>query len=148
MLAPLSVEGQLQTGASRHLRRCPKRQQGVAPAKLPLRAPAYEHPQRYLIFVRPATRLPPPPRAATERTRGGGGGFGDGGANDVQRRDRLGQGRACPLRPRGGDRSIAHPPQPTQGRPSPFPSLGSSDQVRLLRRFLPGRARPHGSPPL
>jgi hypothetical protein len=43
MLAPLSVEGQLQTGASRHPRRCPKRQQGVAPAKLPLRAPTYEH---------------------------------------------------------------------------------------------------------
>src|ERR671912_2058317 len=63
MLAPKRVEGQLQTGASRHLRRCPKRQQGVAPAKLPLRAPAYEHPQRYLIFGKPAMpthrRLPP-----------------------------------------------------------------------------------------
>jgi hypothetical protein len=35
VLAP-SKEGHCQTSASRHLRRCPKRQQGVAPAKLPL----------------------------------------------------------------------------------------------------------------
>jgi hypothetical protein len=57
-----------------------------------LRAPAYEHPQRYLILGDPATTHSTAARlrqAATERR---GGGFGDGGANQELSRDRLGQG--------------------------------------------------------
>ena len=64
VLAPL-VEGHCQRSAPPGIGEVPEAATGRC-ARAPLRAPAYEHPQRYLIFAEPAT-TPPPPRAATER---------------------------------------------------------------------------------
>jgi transposase len=55
----------------------------AATGRCAYRAPAYEHPQRYLIFGEPATTPSSLPQAATEwATRTRRGGFGDGGANE------------------------------------------------------------------